>query len=71
MSQQTIEVGASSNDGTGDPIRTAFIKVNNNFTELYGNLTYTPSNSGDWDSPVPSNFAEALDQLAARLRALE
>lgn len=35
MAQQTINIGSSANDGTGDPIRTAFTKVNDNFTELY------------------------------------
>lgn len=35
MSQQTIGVGAVANDGTGDPLRTAFGKVNSNFSELY------------------------------------
>jgi hypothetical protein len=35
MTQQTINVGASPNDGTGDPWRDAFIKVNANETELY------------------------------------
>lgn len=39
MSQQTIGVGTSANDGTGDPLRTAFQKTNANFTELYGTLT--------------------------------
>lgn len=34
--QQTINVGGSANDGTGDTLRGAFIKVNDNFTELYG-----------------------------------
>jgi hypothetical protein len=37
MSQQYINVGASANDGLGDPIRTAFQKTNENFTELYAN----------------------------------
>lgn len=36
MSIQTIGVGSSANDGTGDPARTAFTKVNANFAELYG-----------------------------------
>lgn len=36
MSQQTINVGSTPNDGTGDPLRTAFGKANSNFTELYG-----------------------------------
>ena len=35
MSQQLIDVGVVPNDGTGDPIRDSFIKVNDNFTELY------------------------------------
>jgi hypothetical protein len=35
MAQQQINVGAAPNDGLGDPIREAFIKCNNNFTELF------------------------------------
>ena len=35
MSQQNINVGTVPNDGTGDPIRTAMIKVQNNFSEFY------------------------------------
>lgn len=35
MSQQTIGIGAAANDGTGDPLRTAFNKCNANFGELY------------------------------------
>ena len=35
MAKQTINIGTTANDGTGDPLRTAFDKVNDNFTELY------------------------------------
>ena len=35
MSQQTINTGTAPNTNTGDPIRTAFTKVNANFTDLY------------------------------------
>ena len=35
MAKQDINIGSSANDGTGDPLRTAFDKVNDNFTELY------------------------------------
>jgi len=35
MAQTTINVGSNANDGTGDDLRTAFIAVNANFTELY------------------------------------
>lgn len=35
MAKQTIGVGASPNDGTGDVLRNAMQKINSNFTELY------------------------------------
>ena len=35
MGKQVIGIGTTANDGTGDAIRTAFDKVNQNFTELY------------------------------------
>lgn len=34
--RQIINVGTTDNDGTGDPIRTAFTKTNANFAALYG-----------------------------------
>ena len=36
MARQAINIGSSANDGTGDPLRTAFDKINDNFIELYG-----------------------------------
>jgi hypothetical protein len=51
MSQQTINVGAAPNDGTGTPLRTAFQYTNANFTELYtavgpsGNNIVVPGNA--------------------------
>ena len=36
MVQQVISIGSAANDGTGDPLRTAFTKINQNFTEIYG-----------------------------------
>ena len=35
MAQQQINIGTVANDGTGDPLRTAFDKANDNFDELY------------------------------------
>ena len=40
MAQQTIGIGSAANDGTGDPLRTAFNKINDNFTELYGTSAF-------------------------------
>lgn len=42
MTQQFINVGAAPNDGLGDPLRTAFIKSNENFTELYNRAQTVP-----------------------------
>lgn len=44
MSQQLINNGISDNDRSGDTIRTAFSKVNANFTELYA---HTASDATD------------------------
>ena len=37
MAQQTINYGTNPNDGTGDTLRDAFIKTDDNFTDLYDN----------------------------------
>ena len=56
MAQQSVSIGSSANDGTGDPLRTAFTKINANFTELYGttlterlSLDLTPQLGGNLD----------------------
>lgn len=36
MTQQIINTGTFPNDATGDPAQTAFIKINNNFGQLFG-----------------------------------
>ena len=41
--KSNINVGAAANDGTGDPLRSAFEKISNNFFDLYtflGNGTH-------------------------------
>ena len=35
MGKQTINDGTTGNDGTGDDLRTAGNKINDNFNELY------------------------------------
>lgn len=55
MAKQTINIGTSANDGTGDPLRTAFDKVNDNFTELYND------DAGDVDS-VNAGTGISVDQ---------
>lgn len=46
MAIQTINIGNLVNDGLGDDLRTAFRKVNENFSELGTTLTITASNIG-------------------------
>ena len=46
MAIQVIAIGQHPNDGTGDPIRTAMKKINENFAELSGNVNHW---RGDWD----------------------
>ena len=36
MARETIGVGSAPDDGTGDTLRAAFIKVNNMTTDIYG-----------------------------------
>lgn len=55
MAQQTINIGTTANDGTGDPLRTAFDKVNDNFTELYND------DAGDVDSVNGATGVVVLD----------
>jgi hypothetical protein len=42
MAQQIINVGLAPNDGDGNPLRTAFIKCNDNFGELYARAQVDP-----------------------------
>jgi len=35
MAQEIIQIGPLPNDGLGDPLRTAFTKTNNNFSQLF------------------------------------
>jgi hypothetical protein len=46
MTVQTINIGNQVNDGLGDDLRSAFQKVNANFTELQAALTVTVTTVG-------------------------
>jgi len=47
MSKLTINVGKAANDKTGDTLRVAFSKINQNFTELFATDTSTKYHLGD------------------------
>lgn len=38
MNRKLINIGKNANDGTGDSLRVAFSKINDNFDEIFGNL---------------------------------
>ena len=52
MTVQTINIGNLVNDGLGDDLRTAFQKVNANFSDLSAQLTITATNVGVTGSGV-------------------
>lgn len=60
MAQQTINIGAVANDGTGDDLRTAGDKINDNFTELYASLAGLLELKGDTDCSANPNYPAAL-----------
>ena len=49
MSREVINIGSTPNDGTGDPIRNAFAKVNSNFTELYDRVDEIEIEGTEWN----------------------
>jgi len=70
MTQEIINIGAEPNDGEGDPLRTAFEKVNNNFSQLYStgfftSEAYSTGNTAGqviFTSPVES-FTQGIFQV--------
>jgi hypothetical protein len=59
MAKQIIQLGTVVNDGTGDPLRTAFTKTNENFTELYTAVGTIPTNTNQLTNG--SGFITASD----------
>ena len=45
MTLQVINVGTAPDTGTGDPLRTAYIKCNVNFGQLFSRYQTTPPGS--------------------------
>lgn len=52
MAKQSVGIGSAANDGTGDPLRTAFDKINDNFDEVYGADFVDEPNLKVTNSPV-------------------
>ena len=73
MAQTTINVGSNANDGTGDDLRSAFISVNANFTELYAasTVSHDLSFSGNKISAGSSNANLKLEASGTGVIELE
>lgn len=55
MAKQTINIGTNSNDGTGDALRVAFDKVNDNFDEVYTDISTLSTSISSLDYSEISN----------------
>ena len=60
MAKQVIGIGSVANDGTGDPLRTAFDKCNDNFTELYEGVVQSDQESCTQDTQKVVTFGTAF-----------
>jgi len=66
MPKQIINLGTIANDGTGDPLRVAFTKINQNFTEVYdGIIEQNDAVQADWaeDNPLAPTFVRNKPEL--------
>lgn len=61
MTIQSINVGNIANDGTGDDLREAFIKVNNNFTDVDARLTQLPISAENIGEAGQGVFSNTVD----------
>lgn len=52
------------------PSDTVSLTLNNNILTLGVTGIYSPSNSEDWEGPAPTTLAEAIDRLAAAVKAI-
>lgn len=63
MSQQVINTGTFPNDATGDPLQTAFTKINANFNDFYGG----PSTSANANGVVANGITDDTAALQTLL----
>lgn len=63
--KQTINIGTVANDGTGDLLRNAFDKVNDNFTELYNSRFIVIDINGALINTANVNTATGLTPVTA------
>lgn len=62
--QQSVNVGGAPNDNTGDPLRSAFTKLNSNDSQLYGMFGATGILKGHGPVPNAMTSAQATDVVS-------
>lgn len=65
MSYEIINVGELPNDGTGDPVRVAFIKINNNFAEFNNAIDPLGSNGAIQFKKITTNGNVSVNSFSA------
>tara|TARA_R110002167_G_scaffold108339_1_gene276629 strand:+ start:437 stop:1093 length:657 start_codon:yes stop_codon:yes gene_type:complete len=64
MAQQNIATGSAANDGTGDPLRTAFVKAEDNFIDLYNQIDNAASFPFTSSATSPAQITGSNGELA-------
>jgi hypothetical protein len=64
MAQQNIVTGSAANNGTGDPLRTAFVKAEDNFIDLYNQIDNLPSFPFTSSATNPTQITGSNGELA-------
>lgn len=70
MAQQTVNLGTTANDGTGDTLRAGGDKINDNFTELYGVVRNTQSRQYIFRTNGSLTGNDIADLIAGNLRVV-
>jgi hypothetical protein len=65
MAKLNVNIGLSVNDKTGDTLRTAFDKINQNFTELYAKPAYISTTSLKAIVAASTSFTDFQARIAA------
>jgi len=64
MAQQNIVTGSAANNGTGDPLRTAFVKAEDNFIDLYNQINNAASFPFTSSATSPAQITGSNGELA-------
>ena len=67
MAKQTVGIGSSANDGTGDTLRAGADKINDNFNEIYNYLGDGSSLSATAFTLVDESSTESVVNLGERV----